>query len=267
MLNTRFVTGTPVWVDMCAPDLGDVRGFYQELFGWELQQGGEEFGGYSQYRLGGRTAAGAMAIPAEDAPPSWTVYFRTPDVDGTVKAAEQAGGGTLYEAVDVGDLGRMAGITDSAGVPFSVWQQGQLKGLDVVNEPGSLVWTELYTPDVPQAVAFYGSVFGWGTSESSFPGGSYTMVHPADGTEDDMFGGVVPLASDPSEAGAGAYWLPYFQVEDCDEAVAKARRSGGTVRMEPISMAGVGRFAKLADPAGARFAVLQPSPPGEPMEA
>lgn len=261
MLNARFVTGAPVWVDMCAPDLAAVSGFYRDLFGWDLRQGGADVGGYGQYGISGRTAAGAMAIPADEALPSWTLYFRTPEADATVKAVEQAGGSSLFEAVDVLDLGRMAGLADSAGVPFAVWQQGQLKGLDVLNEPGGLVWTELYTPDVSAALGFYGSVFGWQATETSFPGGTYTMVHPADGTPDDMFGGVVPLASDPSEP--EAYWLPYFQVDDCDAAVARAREGGGTVRMEPLSMAGVGRFAKLADPAGARFALLEPSPPGE----
>ncbi|ATL32087.1 VOC family protein [Streptomyces formicae] len=261
MLNNRFVTGAPVWVDMCAPDLGTVSSFYRELFGWELQQGGPEVGGYGQFRIGGRTAAGAMAVSADEAPPSWTLYFRTPEADATVKSVEQAGGRTLFEAVDITDLGRMAGLADSAGVPFSVWQQGQLKGLDVLNEPGGLIWVELYTPDVAAATAFYGSVFGWGTTEMPFPGGSYTMVHPADGTPDDMFGGLVPLDTDPAES--TPYWLPYFQVDDCDGAVVTARGAGGEVRMEPVSMEGVGRFAKLADPAGARFAVLQPSPPGE----
>ncbi|MEV7192907.1 VOC family protein [Streptomyces sp. NPDC093510] len=259
MLNNRFLTGAPVWVDSCAPDLGGVSAFYRDLFGWELQQGAAEMGGYSQYQLAGRTAAGAMAISRDEAAPAWTLYFRTPDVDATVKSVEQAGGGTLFEAVDILDLGRMAGLTDSAGVPFSVWQQGELKGLDVLNEPGGLVWTELYTPDVSAAIGFYDSVFGWQTTEATFPGGTYTMVHPAGGTADDMFGGVVPLADDSCED--GAYWLPYFQVDDCDSAVAKALEGGGEVRMEPLSMEGVGRFAKLTDPAGARFAVLQPSPP------
>ncbi|QEV21377.1 VOC family protein [Streptomyces alboniger] len=265
MLSTRFVPGAPVWVDMCAPDLDSVSAFYRELFGWEIQRGGPDVGGYSQFQISDRTAAGAMAMPADEAPPAWTLYFRAADVDATVKSVEQAGGGTLYAAVDVLDLGRMAGLTDSAGVPFSVWQQGELKGLDVLNEPGGLVWTELYTPDVSAATSFYGSVFGWQTTEMAFPGGSYTMVHPADGSPDDMFGGIVPLDSDPSED--RAYWLPYFQVDDCDDTVAKAERSGGVVRMDTVEMPGVGRFAKLADPAGARFAVLQPAPPGEQMES
>ncbi|MEU4797764.1 VOC family protein [Streptomyces sp. NPDC023327] len=263
MLSSRFAAGAPVWVDMCAPDLDGVSAFYRELFGWELQRGGEEVGGYSQFRLAGGTAAGAMAMPAEEAPPAWTLYFRTPDADATAKQVEQAGGGTLHGVVDVLDLGRMAGFTDPAGVPFSVWQQGQIKGLDVVNEPGGLVWTELYTPDASAATSFYGSVFGWQTTAMESPAGTYTMVHPADGTPDDMFGGIASLDDDPAES--EAYWLPYFQVDDCDGAVAKVRREGGTVRMDTVEMAGVGRFAKFADPAGARFAVLQPAPPGEPM--
>ncbi|MET9548812.1 VOC family protein [Streptomyces sp. NPDC006627] len=265
MLSTRFAVGAPVWADMCAPDLGTVSDFYRELFGWELQRGGPEVGGYSQFQLSGRTAAGAMAMAVDEAPPAWTLYFRTVDADATVKSVEQAGGRSLFEAADVLDLGRMAGLADAAGVPFSVWQQGRLEGLDVLNEPGGLVWSELYTPDVSAATSFYGSVFGWQTTEMAFPGGTYTMVHPADGTPDDMFGGIVPLDSDPSEE--GAYWLPYFQVADCDDAVAKAGRTGGSVRMATVEMAGVGRFAKLADPAGARFAVLQPAPPGEQMES
>ncbi|MEU5576358.1 VOC family protein [Streptomyces huasconensis] len=265
MLSTRFAVGAPVWADMCAPDLDTVSDFYRELFGWELLRGGPEVGGYSQFQLSGRTTAGAMAIAADEAPPAWTLYFRAADVDATIRSVEQAGGRGIFEPTDVLDLGRMAGFADVTGVPFSAWQQGSLKGLDVLNEPGGLVWTELYTPDVAAATAFYGSVFGWQTTEMPFPGGTYTMVHPADGTADDMFGGVVPLDSDPSEA--GAYWLPYFQVEDCDATVAKAERAGGSVRMATVEMAGVGRFAKLADPAGARFAVLQPSPPGEQMES
>uniref|UniRef100_UPI0034DF31DA VOC family protein n=1 Tax=Streptomyces flavofungini TaxID=68200 RepID=UPI0034DF31DA len=144
MLSTRFVAGAPVWADMCAPDLDGVSDFYRELFGWELRRGGEEVGGYSQFLLGGRTTAGAMAVPAEMSPPSWTLYFRAQDVDATVKTVEQAGGGAVFDTTDVLDLGRMAVLKDSAGVQFAAWQQGQLKGLDVVNEPGGLVWTELY---------------------------------------------------------------------------------------------------------------------------
>ncbi|MEV0318462.1 VOC family protein [Streptomyces sp. NPDC050658] len=263
MLNTRFVTGAPVWVDLGTPDLESAHAFYRALFGWEFLSGGEEFGGYGMYQAGGQTVAGAMTVPAEEAPPSWTLYFRTPDADATSKAVEQAGGSVRYEAMDVGDLGRMAVLKDAQGVTFAVWQPGTNKGLDLVEAPNSLCWTELYTPDIPAAAAFYGSVFGWGTSTAAFPGGSYTMVHPADGTEDDMFGGLWPLADAPEEAEGGAYWTPYFQVTDIDAVIAAVEPAGGTVRVPRMDLEGVGSFAKLADPSGARFALMQPEAPGE----
>jgi predicted enzyme related to lactoylglutathione lyase len=68
---------------------------------------------------------------------------------------------------------------------------------------------------------------------------------------------MVPLSDDPTEAEAGAYWLPYFEVEDTDAVVEKAQQLGGKARMPATSMAGVGRMAKLADPYGARFAVIK----------
>ncbi|MGW5373365.1 VOC family protein, partial [Streptomyces sp. NPDC004011] len=37
----------------------------------------------------------------------------------------------------------------------------------------------------------------------------------------------------------------------------EARRLGGTVRMAPTTLPGVGRTARLADPYGARFAVIR----------
>ena len=72
-----------------------------------------------------------------------------------------------------------------------------------------------------------------------------------------MFGGVVDKADDPVEAQAPSYWLPYFEVADTDAAVEKTREGGGTVRMPATDLPDVGRIAKLADPYGARFAVIK----------
>ncbi|MGW6054621.1 VOC family protein [Streptomyces sp. NPDC055189] len=261
MLNTRYVAGAPTWVELGNPDLEGAHAFYRALFGWEFQSGGAEFGGYGMYQADGKTVAGAMTVTADQAPPAWTLYFKTPDADATAKAVEQAGGTTVYEVMDVGDLGRMAVLRDAQGVGFAVWQPGTIKGLDLVDAPNSLCWTELYTPDIEGAREFYGSVFGWGTSTQAFEGGSYTMVHPAGGTENDMFGGLWPLSDAPEESAAGAYWTPYFQVTDIDAVLARVEPSGGAVRVARMDLAGVGSFAKLADPSGARFALMQPEAP------
>lgn len=96
------------------------------------------------------------------------------------------------------------------------------------------------------------------TEAVSFPGGTYTCVNPAGGGADSMFGGIVSLADDPTED--TAYWLPYFEVPDAEATVAKARELGGTVRMPATEIEGVGSIARLADPYGARFAVIKSAP-------
>jgi predicted enzyme related to lactoylglutathione lyase len=257
MLTTRFVTGTPNWVDLGTRDIDGAPSFYNALFGWEFQSAGPEAGGYGFFQLAGKTAAAGMQITPEQGPPSWNVYFQSPDADATAKAAEQARGSVVMPPDDVMDKGRMAILSDNAGVTFGIWQPGTLKGLDVTSDAGSLCWIELYTPDIAAAAAFYNSVLGLETSAVPFPGGTYTCINPAGSKEEDMFGGLVPLADDPVEEAAGAYWLPYFEATDTDATVNKAEELGGTVRMPATSIEGVGRMAKLTDPYGARFAVIK----------
>ncbi|MET8289069.1 VOC family protein [Streptomyces sp. NPDC048448] len=260
MLTTRFVSGAPNWLDIGTPDIEGATSFYGGLFDWRFQSAGPDAGGYGFFQLAGKTVAGGMQTTSEQGPPSWTVYFQTPDAEATTKAAEQAGGNAVFLPMDVMGEGHMAILADRAGVPFGLWQPARTKGVDVAGDPGSLCWVELYTPDVAAAAAFYNSVFGWETSAAPFPGGTYTCINPAGAEETDMFGGVVPLADDPTEAASGAYWLPYFEVTDTDATVAKAQELGGTVRMPATDLEGVGRMAKLADPYGARFAVIKSAP-------
>ncbi|MFI6334169.1 VOC family protein [Streptomyces sp. NPDC050535] len=257
MLTTRFVTGAPNWLDLGTSDIEGATSFYGGLFGWQFQSAGPDAGGYGFFQLAGKTAAGGMQTTPDQGLPSWTVYFQTPDADATAKAVEQAKGSVLMQPMDVMSEGRMAIIADEAGVPFGIWQPGGIKGIDVAGEPGSLCWVELYTADIPAAAAFYHSVFRWETSAMEFPGGTYICVNPEGAAEADIFGGVVALADDPVEAESGAYWLPYFEVDDTDATVGKAQELGGTLRMAATDVPGVGRVARLADPYGARFAVIK----------
>lgn len=194
-----------------------------------------------------------MRCGPEQGPPAWTLYFRTADAAATARAVEQAHGQVLFGPVDVLGQGHMAVLGDRAGVKFGVWQPGRTKGVDVANAPGALCWAELHTPDIAAAAAFYHRVLGLETSGVSFPGGVYTCVNPAGAGEDAMFGGMVPLSRAEDEP----YWLPYFGVEDTDAIAAEARRLGGSVTAPAVTVEGVGRIAGLADPYGARFAVIR----------
>jgi predicted enzyme related to lactoylglutathione lyase len=257
MLTTPYVTGSPVWADLGTPDMDGATAFYNGLFGWEFRSAGPDTGGYGMFQLDGRTAAGAMTVTPDQGPPAWALYFQTPDVEAAAKSVEQGGGSVVFEPMDVMDLGRMAVFTDPSGAGFATWQPGKNKGLDLVNGPGSLCWGELYTPDEDAANTFYTSVFGWESMSVPMPDGSgtYRMVNPVGQGPDAMFAGIVPISSDPAEA--TPHWLLYFGVADCDASAAAARRLGGTVSTPPMDIEGVGRFARLADPYGARFAVMQ----------
>ncbi|CQR60575.1 VOC family protein [Streptomyces leeuwenhoekii] len=261
MLTTRFVDGAPNWIDVGTSDIDGAASFYGSLFGWRFRSAGPEAGGYGFFQLDGRTTAGGMQLPPDQGPPSWTVYFRSSDAEATLRACEQAHGRVLMRPMDVMEQGRMAILADQAGVPFGIWQPGRLTGLDVAGEDGSLCWVELYTPDVAAAAAYYRAVLGLETSAVTFPGGTYTCVNPDGQGEDAMFGGLVPLADDPAET--EPYWLPYIAVADADATVARAEELGGTVRLPATDIAGVGRVARLADPYGARFAVIRPLPQQE----
>ncbi|MFK4145004.1 VOC family protein [Streptomyces sp. NPDC004065] len=260
MLTTRFVNGAPNWIDVGTTDIDGARSFYGGLFGWEFRSAGPEAGGYGFFQLDGRTVAGGMQTSAQQGPPSWTVYFQSADAEATAKAAEEAHGNVLMRPMDVMGQGHMAVLADPAGVTFGIWQPGRTKGVDVAGDVGSLCWVELYTPDVAAAAAFYHKVLGLETAGVPFPGGTYTCVYPAGGGDDSMFGGIVPLGEDPTEARTGACWLPYFEVTDADATVARAQELGGTVRVPATDIPGVGRIARLADPYGARFAVIKSAP-------
>ena len=56
--DTAWPPGTPCWVDLGVADIGKARAFYTGLFGWDVQEGPPESGGYSMAELNGRPVAG-----------------------------------------------------------------------------------------------------------------------------------------------------------------------------------------------------------------
>ena len=115
---------------------------------------------------------------------------------------------------------------------------------------GRFVWYELLTSDLGSAMDFYSSVMGWGTQkwQGDIP---YTMF--TNGGK--PMGGVMQLPREAVEMGAPPHWEPYISTADVDETVKKALQLGGKVYKGPADIPGAGRFAILADPHGAVFAV------------
>ena len=88
------------------------------------------------------------------------------------------------------------------------------------------------------------------------------------GASGSTFGGVMPLADEAKQMGTPPNWMGYVTVDDVDRAVAKATQLGGRVYVPGTVIPSVGRFAVVADPAGAVIAPFQSSnPSGEPNRA
>ncbi|WP_210584152.1 VOC family protein [Streptomyces sp. GESEQ-35] len=263
MITTDFVPGSPCWLDLGAPDVRAAAAFYGAVLGWDFEsmgQGEDVEGG--MFRTDGKIVAGLGKLTEEGARPAWMIYYSVADADATTKAVERAGGTVRVAPMDLDEWGRMAQYSDPLGGQFAVWQPGTNKGVELVDVPGSLSWTELYTSDAAAAKEFYGGVLGWQFSDMELPGGggTYGLITPAGLPEDRMHGGLMELPKENLALANGRpYWHPVFAVADCDAAVAEVTKNGGSVQMGPDDAEGVGRLAVCLDPSGADFVVLAPS--------
>jgi predicted enzyme related to lactoylglutathione lyase len=246
----RYEHGVPSWVDLGTPDIAKAAEFYSSLFGWDIEMGTPETGGYSIATLRGKPVAG-LGAQTDPGPPRWSTYASVDSADDAVAKAKANGGTVLLEPMDVMDAGRMAVLKDPTGAAISVWQPGAHIGAGIVNEPNSYSWSELVTTDPGKAKEFYAAVFGWG-SETHGQGG------PTDYTEwkvgDRHVGGMM-MKPPMMPADIPSHWNVYFSVADADEALDKVRALGGQVIMGPATVE-PGRFGVVEDPQGAVFNVI-----------
>ena len=118
---------------------------------------------------------------------------------------------------------------------------------------GRFVWHELMTTDTDAAAAFYSKVVPWKTQDSGMP--AYTLWMSGK----TQVGGLTGLPADGAEA--PPHWIIYIATPDVDGTVAQAERLGGKVLKGTTDIPNMGRYAVLADPQGATFAVYTPPGP------
>jgi predicted enzyme related to lactoylglutathione lyase len=248
---SSYPPGTLSWVDHAAKDIAASNAFYANLFGWKAEDQGEEAGHYTILSKAGKTVAGNMGAMMEGQPSAWTSYVSVEDADKTVDAAKKAGATVFVEPMDVMDIGRMAVFADPTGAAIGIWQPKTFIGAELANEAGSFCWNELNTRDVPAAKSFYSEVFGWTPNDMDMDEMSYTEWKIGDRS----VGGMMTMP-DMVPAEVPAHWLVYFGTDDTDATVAKASELGAMTLVPPTDIP-PGRFAVLADPDGAAFAVIK----------
>lgn len=251
--RTRYDPGTFCWVGLATADVAAAKAFYESLFGWEAEDlPAGAAGVFTMLRHGGEDVAilyrQQPEARAAGAPPHWTSYISVEDADATAPRAEELGGAAVFRApFAVLDAGRVAAIRDPTAAIVSLWQPRSRIGATLVNDTGALCWNELLTTDVELAKSFFGELLGWEyeTDESG-----YVSVRNAGR----LNAGMREHAS--HERRVTPAWLPYFTVESVDATARRVAELGGR-RLAPTTEGRLGRWAVIADPQGAAFAVFE----------
>jgi predicted enzyme related to lactoylglutathione lyase len=119
-----------------------------------------------------------------------------------------------------------------------------------MNVQGSVVWNDLNTSDIAKASSFYSELFGWEVREE----GHWNLIYARGNTTNEHFGAMMKLRP---EMHAPPHWIPYFAVNDLEDAMAKVKANGGALHTSKMSAGTTGEFAVAGDPQGAAFVLWQ----------
>jgi hypothetical protein len=103
------------YIEMAATDVGAVRRFYEEAFGWKFTDYGPEYTAFEDGRLAGGFTTGRT--PARGG--ALVVLFAV-DIDAAQRRV-QAAGGTVVKPTFSFPGGRRFHFTDPAGNELAVW--------------------------------------------------------------------------------------------------------------------------------------------------
>ncbi len=256
----RNPPGMPIWYELMARDPAAARRFYEQVFGWTIDEAPPP-GMAMDYRLiaapdGAKVAGLATlteAMHAQGARPGWMMYLGVDDVDATVAEVTIAGGRAHLPPFDIPGVGRIALLADPQGAAFFVMRGSSDEAspaCDPMN-PGHGAWHELHTTDGVAATGFYLGRFGWQREVALDMGemGPYQIF---------SVGGKALGAMMKDPGFAQPQWLVYFRVDGVEEAAARIEAAGGRLAFGPSEVPGGDWIVNGLDPEGAIFALVGP---------
>jgi hypothetical protein len=102
-------------------DLGEATGFYEDLFGWEVDQ--ERTPGYRLVRTAEGSLGGGLLEVREDMQPYVMVYVGVTDLRATIEKAEELGAKVVMDPMSVPGVGSFAVFQDPDGVTIGVFEE------------------------------------------------------------------------------------------------------------------------------------------------
>ena len=121
--------GTICWRELTSTNVEAAKPFYQQLFGWTIEQS-QVTGNipYSEIHIDGKAVGGMMKIDEQwgenwdKIPAHWMTYIAVDNCDETVEKIKVNGGGVCVPPFDAPNVGRMSVVNDPGGATFSVIQ-------------------------------------------------------------------------------------------------------------------------------------------------
>jgi predicted enzyme related to lactoylglutathione lyase len=257
--DTLFISGSVCWIDVSNTNPAVSRDFYTGLFGWTYQiDPHPRRGRYTTALCGGRPVAGLAGFPAQAGQPvTWTLYLTSANITYTAALVTRYGGQVLYGPADVPGQGSVLIGADPTGGVIGFWQPGTPWTFHTT-DPGSLIWAELNTWDGARADEFFAHLFGY--RQQQIGDGidvDYTIWSRGEPTMLGRF----QMDEDWGAPDTAAHWILYFAVDPqtgTDAAVNRVLNLGGQVEIEPYDNE-LGRIARVTDPSGAAFALIDPT--------
>jgi predicted enzyme related to lactoylglutathione lyase len=228
--------------------------FFQDLFGWEVEDREDLVGPFKVLRHDGLDIASVRTAPIPMFEPFWCMSIAADDVAATCARAKAAGAKWVLPPSDWPEIPPRGSVSDPTGAGFGLLPTGPAgersgEGVDPIR------W--VYTAaDVATALPFYQAVFGYSIVEQpthARAGLRFCELQLGGRT----VAGALAVSDWPDEL--DPWWLPFFVVVDTDAAVAKVADLGGALVVGPSEIP-PGRFALVHDSLGGSFCVIALDP-------
>ena len=251
-------TGKIIWHDLITHTPEASKRFYRELFGWEFEDLGLNFGfgrtvNYTLIRnrgelVGGMVDANLLGRPNPEQLSQWVVAMSVDDLDAAVATAIEGGGKVLTPPTDVAERGKIALIEDNQGASLVLLQTRDGDPVDGDFRAGGFLWDEVWTGDVDSSISFYARLAKLEVTTYAMADGSAYRYMASAGSA--RFGFLQTPIEDLRPT-----WTSYLLVEEPAAVVAQVAGLGGRV-LVPVRRRGeIERAALIAGPSGAGIAI------------
>jgi predicted enzyme related to lactoylglutathione lyase len=248
--------GSFVWHELMTSDPAAARIYYCNVVGWTVQGSTVPGMDYSMFKAGEIPVCGLMNIPedakAQGARPMWVGYVGVDDVDAATEKAKKLGSVVYRPPHDIPNVGRFSVIGDPQGTTLAMFKfANPMPGPPPAQgTPGHVGWNELYAVDWEKAFAFYCDMFGWRKDRAVDMGAMGVYQLFAHGEH--AIGGMMNKSAQMPKP----CWTYYFNVDNIDAAVERAKAGGGQIINGPMQVPGGSWIAQAIDPQGAMFALV-----------